>query len=375
MTNTAILASVIFGATLLYSTVSRGGAADQTLQPSSSGPLVPVIHCTDLFHPHEDPDDHFDLATLYAIPGIELKAVILDQGALQVTRPGTIPVSQLNRITGRNVPAAIGLAEKLRSPTDPALGQKLEFQQGVELILRTLRESPVPAAISMVGSARDVVAAFNRAPGLFRRKVGKILAFIGEASDPKFIEWNVSLDPHAYVGLLRSGLPVYWVPCFDGGPWINKGHASFWQAKHEDLLRNAPPQLLQYFIYALEKEKSDALAFLSNAVDPGRKQRLLAGTRNLWAAAVLEFLAGRSGAAGPYEFSAVEVSVGDDAVVHYVVGPASKKILRFQVRDLPPYPAQMTAATAHLLSRLTPSTGSPPTPVRSRRSTGSTPSP
>jgi hypothetical protein len=26
-----------------------------------------VIYCTDLFHPHDDPDDHFDIACLYAI--------------------------------------------------------------------------------------------------------------------------------------------------------------------------------------------------------------------------------------------------------------------------------------------------------------------
>ena len=31
--------------------------------------------------PHDDPDDHFDLACLYAIPEVDIKAVILDQGA------------------------------------------------------------------------------------------------------------------------------------------------------------------------------------------------------------------------------------------------------------------------------------------------------
>ena len=41
---------------------------------------VPVIHCTDLFHPHDDPDDHFDLATLYAMPELDIKGVVLDQG-------------------------------------------------------------------------------------------------------------------------------------------------------------------------------------------------------------------------------------------------------------------------------------------------------
>ena len=50
------------------------------------------------------------------------------------------------------------------------------------------------------------------------------------------------------------------------------------------------PEVLQYFIYALEKEKADPIAFLSTPVDLARKQRLFAGTRNLWCAAVFEWL-------------------------------------------------------------------------------------
>ena len=48
--------------------------------PADSGRTVPVIYCTDLFHPHVDPDDHFDLATLYAMPELEIKGIVLDQG-------------------------------------------------------------------------------------------------------------------------------------------------------------------------------------------------------------------------------------------------------------------------------------------------------
>ena len=107
---------------------------------------VPVIYCTDLFHPHDDPDDHFDLATLYAMPELDIKGVVLDQGQKQLERPGRIPVSQLNRITGRNVPAVIGLATPLTSPDDKALDQPAQFQQGVELILRTLRDSARPVS-------------------------------------------------------------------------------------------------------------------------------------------------------------------------------------------------------------------------------------
>jgi hypothetical protein len=323
----------------------------------SAKPPLPLIHCTDLFHPHGDPDDHFDLATLYGMPGIDLKAVILDQGRLQAKQPGTIPVSQLNRITGRTVPAATGLADKLRTPTDTGLDQPAEFQQGVALILSTLRQSPRRVAITAVGSMRDATAAFNREPDLFRRKVDKLVIFIGEASDSKFTEHNVSLDPQAYVGLMRSGLPLYWVPCFDGGLWQNRGHASFWQAKHADLLRHAQPALLQYFIYALEKETADPIAFLSTPVDPGRKERLLAGVRNLWGAAVFEYLVAPDKTAAQFGFAEIAVSMGDDAVVHYGPAKGSKRVWRFEVRDLASYPAQMTAATAGFLARIGAATG------------------
>ena len=202
---------------------------------------VPVIYCTDLFHPHDDPDDHFDLATLYAMPELDIKGVVLDQGRKQLERPGRIPVPQMNRITGRNVPAVIGLADPLKRPDDKALDQPAQFQGAVELILQTLRASAQTGLHRDGGSVRDVVCAFNREPGLFRTNVAMVLAFIGEASDAKFQEYNVGLDPQAFVGLMRSGLPVYWVPCFDGGLWQNRGHASFWRASQRALLGTGDP--------------------------------------------------------------------------------------------------------------------------------------
>ncbi|MCB1129392.1 MAG: hypothetical protein KDM81_23020, partial [Verrucomicrobiae bacterium] len=189
---------------------------------------------------------------LYALPGFDLRGIVLDQGQRQLARPGSIPVSQLNALTGRQVPTAIGLATKLTSPGDKALEQPDPFQGGVRMILDTLRGATGRVDIIAVGSVRDLMAAFNREPGLFREQAGRVLVFIGEASDPAFREYNVTLDPHAYVGLMRSGLNLYWVPCFDGGLWYNAGHASFWQATHADLLGSAPPELVQYFIYALE---------------------------------------------------------------------------------------------------------------------------
>jgi hypothetical protein len=342
--------------------------------PAEAERAVPVIYCTDLFHPHDDPDDHFDLAALYAMPELDIKGVVLDQGRKQLERPGRIPVSQLNRITGRKVPAVIGLATPLKSPDDKALDQPPEFQQGVEFILRTLRASARPVCIATLGSVRDVASAFNREPGLFQTNVAMVLAFIGEASDPKLQEYNVGLDPHAFVGLMRSALPIYWVPCFDGGLWQNRGHASLWRASHRALLGEAAPEIIQYFIYALEKEGSDPLLFLSRPVEPARQARLFAGTRNLWCAAVLGVMSGReivfdrhrwtsvvpgngqlatgAGRKPLSGFSEVDVSVSDAGVVGYGKGPGSHKAKRFEVREPAQYEQGMVEATAGLLSTL-----------------------
>jgi hypothetical protein len=331
----------------------------------------PVIYCTDLFHPHEDPDDHFDLATLYALPGIKIEAIVLDQGLRQAGNPGRIPVSQLNRLCGRQVPAATGLATPLKHPGDTGVDQAPEHQGGVRLILDTLRRSREPMAMAAVGSVRDVVAAFNREPDLFRDRVSRLLCFIGEASRTNFTEYNVNLDLQAFVGLMRSGLPVFWVPCFDGGLWRNEGHASFWQARQGDLLGRAPAGLVQYFLYALNKETADPLPWLDHPVDPKRRDQLFDGIRNLWCTAVFAALRGECVVAGAdgrmrfepdgvdrqtppvgalFTFEPVEVTVAGTGIVRYGPGPESRRLWRYKVLDPARYAAGMTAATADRLA-------------------------
>ena len=335
---------------------------------------VPVIYCTDLFHPHDDPDDHFDLAAIYAMPEFDLKGIVLDQGRKQLERPGRVPVSQMNKIAGRSVPAVIGLGDPLKTPDDKALDQPPQFQAGVEFILQTLRASARPVCIATLGSVRDVVGAFNREPALFHTNVAMILAFIGEASDPKFQEYNVGLDPQAFIGLMRSGLPVYWVPCFDGGLWQNQGHASFWRARHQALLAGAAPEVIRFFIYALEKETAEPLAFLSRPTAPERQARLFVGTRNLWCTAVLGVMSGRevifggrtwaaalpsnsqsapaAGRTSLFGFAEAKISVSDVGLVSSGKGPGLHKVKRFEVRDRAQYEPGMTQATAALLSTL-----------------------
>ncbi|MHC4281834.1 MAG: nucleoside hydrolase [Planctomycetota bacterium] len=342
----------------------------KTTEPENK---VPVIYCTDLFHPHVDPDDHFDIACLYAINEIEIKGIILDQGENQKQKPGSIPISQLNYITKRNVPYAIGLINKLDSARDNGLKQLKEYQQGVELILTTLRTSKEPVTIISVGSLRDVAAGYNRSPNLFKTKVNRLFIFIGEASLKGHVEYNVGLDKNAYIRIMNSRLPVYWVPCFDGGHWHNNGRASYWRASHKDLLGGASDKVMNYFIYALlKKNEKNPIQYLDNEINTEDREKLLLMNRNLWCSAVFSYVAGRqfvsqgnrvisipSNAACnnkqkviPFTFNEVSAFVDKQGNVLYEHTSRAGKINRFQVIDKETYPAVMTSITAQLLFEL-----------------------
>ena len=179
---------------------------------------MPVIDTTDLYHPPQDPGDNFDLVAAYGLPEVDLKAVILDatekyrrppQGPRD---PGFIPVLQLNSIFGRNVPCGTTPYQPMKSPGDKMLNAPAFQQLGIELLLETLRRSTDKVEITIFGSARPVAVAYNRDPELLRRHISRIHLCAG-ASSPDFLEWNVLLDPHAIVCLLRSDLPIAIYPC------------------------------------------------------------------------------------------------------------------------------------------------------------------
>ncbi|XID93041.1 nucleoside hydrolase [Paenibacillaceae bacterium WGS1546] len=266
---------------------------------------VPIIDVTDLYHPAQDPGDNFDIVTAYALPEIDLRAVVLDVTDKfrnpytyddnpwkrdimgHAKEPGFIPMTQMNAVFGRRVPHAAGPFRPMRSQDDPLDDVPPFQQQGIELIIDTLRASDEPMEIVSFGSARAIAAAFNREPDLLRRRVKRVHLSAGSTSR-HFLEWNVLLDPHAIVRLLTSGLPVAIYPCATGdGPFAYGRHNSFWKLERLDFIRQMDAKLRRYLVYALGRStRADFLRALEQEPDEAVLSAVCAISHNVWETAV-----------------------------------------------------------------------------------------
>jgi hypothetical protein len=266
---------------------------------------IPLIHTTDLYHPPQDPDDHIDLLTAVALPELELKAVILDctqkfldpapVGQNIRRDPGLVPVAQLGYLLGNTIPAACAPTQPLRDRHDNVQDRPRKEQAGVELLLQTLADSPEPVLISVMGSARAVTAAFNRAPELVRNKTRAILLNAGSTS-AAHIEWNVQLDPAAFEGLWHTGVPIHWYPCCTDSGAFNPTHerGTFYRISHEQLLAGLAPSLLSWIYYAFTaSSRGDIVHALSEPAAGAVWEHVRSGQRSLWSTASLIMASGR----------------------------------------------------------------------------------
>ena len=326
---------------------------NQSLSAHAKGKL-PVVYLTDLFHPYNDPDDHFDLAAIYSLDQFDLKAVIIDN-TVHSKAPGKIPVKQMNRITRREVPAYLGLGSELGSPDDTGKDQKV-YQEGCNAILNIMKISRKKVILITAGSLRDVAAAYNRDPDLFHRKLDRLIIFAGEAENLSFLEYNVTLDKNAYIRVMNSIRNIYWVPCFDGGPMKNNGLASFWQANHSALLRDASQAVTNYFLYALSRSADtlDYLNMLTRPVNQNLLNKYITGdkvpARYLWCCSVFPWFTRNPGIDFPFTFDPVTVVVDSKAAVHYE--GSGNRVMRFRITDLPNYGERMTVIYNALIQNL-----------------------
>jgi hypothetical protein len=296
-----VFAGIVFTLLLLIIGYNPVSAAEET---------VPIIFSTDLYHPADDPDDTFDTATLFALKEFDIRGVILDNGrGRQVENPvnadfkhrlGRPPLEQLMQISGRKVKYAPGLPNPLSSATDQGLEQPQEYQNAVELILSTLRESKKKVTLFCTGSCRDFAVAFNREPELFKRKVKAVYCVAGtvfDAGDVAQQDFNVLLDPWAFFRMFEIETPLYWCGTrpkqserAPGGLYST----SFW-VHEEAVIRAGTPQVENYFIYALTKSPEDPIKFLNSGFQRIPRARAFAGDggRFMWSTGPLCHAAGR----------------------------------------------------------------------------------
>ena len=308
---------------------------------------IPLIHLTDLYHPPQDPDDHLDLATIFALPEYDLRGVVLDMttkflvgkpAGWDIPRdPGFVAVAQLGYLTGRAIPAAMGPVEPLAHPGDAARDRPRAEQAGITLLLDLLARSREPVTISSGGSARVLAAAFNREPALLREKVRAVVLNAGASAGTER-EWNVGLDPAAYIALWRSGLPIHWYPCATDHNAFDPAHerGTFWKASHAALFRELPAGLRAWFCHAYSGgQRGDFIRALAETGGGSVWEQVLAGDRNLWCTASLAMGAGRvlartqqgwrflpAGAAvgvelWPFRLDPIRATVDDDARVSW----------------------------------------------------------
>jgi hypothetical protein len=341
---------------------------------------IPVIYSTDLYHPAMDPDDHFDLACLFSIKEFDVKAIIIDNAAKVPVNPGNIPIQQIEKISGRSVPYAVGLKENLISIDDDGSIQK-DNRQGVELILNVLNESAKPVTLITVGSLRDVAAAFNTNAELCKRKIDRIFIFAGDATvrDPQvFREYNVDLDTLAFSVIMNSGLNIYWVPCFDGGAGKNNGRSSYIISAREKLFSSISPRLMNYFIFSLLAGKDSLYIDALNKPADSEEIKTITykqegGARNLWCSHVFPFIAHRDYIRESDDFftrsKKDKIKEGQILMpftfkeeyaycdLRGMVWPdrndtKNNKINVFEITDKEAFTSQMTSVVSHLLAEL-----------------------
>lgn len=338
-----------------------------------------LLHQTDLFRPYIDPDDHWDLACVYALAVAEK----LDLGGVLIDfppdhHPGRSPdvagVAQLSYLTG--IPMQLAVGSSIPFNTDGAANLALSTREraGAEFVLDYLRRAEGPAYISIVGSCRDVAIAAKIDPQLFADKCAGIYLNAGtghpEVDKQGRTEYNVVLNAAAYAAIFDIACPIYWMPCFESlFEWAKEAtqrFGTFYRFNQSEVLPKLSPVLQNYFTYSLEA-RTDA-RYLQPLIFPDREVAspyTIRADRNMWCTAGFFHMVGqavdKAGTIIPLAgsqgravcgFRPVEIDCDPKGTTTWRdSGPGSNRFI-FEVTDLEAYPAAMTTAMTTLLANI-----------------------
>ncbi len=352
----------------------RGDAVE--LQAKGSG--VPVLHTTDLFRPHMDPDDHWDLACVYSLAyrgDIDLKGVLIDYPPTraQERNPDTAAIAQMNFITGLFVPIAVGSSVAFNPRVDIQEYASKNDLHGAGMVLEILQNSIRPVVINILGSSRDVAIAAKKNPGLFERKCAAVYLNAGTGS-PRMnseskLEYNVTLDQRAYSAIFDLPCPVYWMPCFEElnstGEKPVAEYGTHYKFRQDEILPHLSDTVQNYFAYMFGKyTDQNWLGYLKGAKDEALLSKVGSMDRHMWCTAGFIHSVGctvlSDGRIVPlgksdspvFTFDPIVVECDEKGVTKWTHKEDSKSRFVFHVRDADSYQSAMTKAMKSLLTVL-----------------------
>lgn len=238
-----------------------------------------IIWETDLFHPHNDPDDHYDLATIYALAKmnrVKLEALLIDYTPAQrgFGAPDLFAPAQLSRMTGIYPPIITGSSQNMQCNTDCGETFSPANLRAADWIGAFLENADEPVILAVGGSSTDIALAGNRHRDVFEKKCAGIYLNAGCAvqypGEP--LEYNVYINPNAYTAMFELPCPVYWFPCFQRQTkeykFVLGEHGTYFKEKQSILWENCSDELKTFFLYMLSKsEDMDWLTYIEQKPD------------------------------------------------------------------------------------------------------------
>ena len=331
---------------------------------------VPTIHQTDCFHPHGDPDDHWDLACQFALAHaglIDLKGILIDYPPnAYFGDPAIGAVSQLSVITGETAAVGVGCETKAASDADISeIASRKPMNAGLHMVLKILEEADEPVTLHIVGSARDIAVASTLRPDLFREKCKALYLNAGSATGSG-LEYNVELDPFSYSKMFDLPCPLYWMPCFHECGLHEVGtYGTYWRFRQNEILPHLSERMQNYFTYALGRVPDYRwLTYINQPVNQTLLQEAGEKIRNMWCTAGFLHAAGKTVTADGeivalgtpdkqpvFDFIPVSVTCADDGRTTWDPAPSDTRFI-FKVLDEEHYRAAMTTAMRTLLKAM-----------------------
>jgi len=335
---------------------------------------VSLLHQTDLFRPHNDPDDHFDLACVYALAyqnQIDLKGILIDYPPDHKNGdPDLMSIGQMNFITGLNVPFAVGSSQSMKFQI-----KENSVDAGAQFVIDVLKNSIEPVVITIVGSSRDIAFAGKRETKLFAEKCAAIYLNAGTGSNESIgereLEYNVGLDPEAYTSIFQLPCPVYWLPCF--GEYLTPTSelktlefGTYYKFKQGEILSFLSDKMQKFFIFMLSKSNCpNWLRYLDQPKDEEALSLFCEMYRNMWNTASFLHAIGKTVTKDGeivdiekeqknaiFDFEPIHVTCYENGLVKWNIDKNSKDRFLFRVLDIENYQSATTKALKSLLKLL-----------------------